>query len=832
MSHHHHHQQPQTTTKQIPPTLLTTLETSNINNHRSLILIVGDSSRDLVPHLHGLIKRTSQDSLQNNVDVLWCYKTSDLGLTEKRKKKMNKMKKLAQRGLYENETDSVHHVLERFFAMAKITYCFYKDTEKILGKTYGMLVLQDFEALTPNILARTMETVRGGGCIIMLLKKMESLRRLYSLTMDAHARFSTHGYSHIRPRFNERFILSLGACTSCVVIDEEFNLLPSLTSKSLLTTLSSTGQQQPPTSSSQTPDLQQIKSKQLSGLSLQDPIASLIDICRTIDQVTALKDILGKILNKSPSFTQFGGHTFTLQASRGRGKSALLGLIIAGALFDGLVISCYVSAPSITSIQTLYEFIIKGLTSLRFVEHRDFKIITEGFDIGNNNNNSTSTSNSNFSNKQILAIEIMNSHHTTKQHQYVRYIDPLSSSIDVLVSNADMIVIDEAAAIPLPLVKRLLPSVSSTTSSSNQIIQLLSSTVDGYEGTGRSLSLKLFKELKNEEIKRGRSFMEIKLIEPIRYGRNDPIELWLHDLLLLNAGSSSSNSEETSSGNTSTNNFPALNRTELFAVDRDTLFSRHRVSERMLQRIWSLFITSHYKNSPNDLQLLADAPAHRLYVLISVDSMNDVQHEPQILCAIQVAFEGTIPSSLVKKQLATGSKESGDLIPWQMAQQFQDDTFGEYRGVRVIRIATHPGAMGMGYGKRAMELLVQHFGGGQINNEITATNDDEFEHPIIEQSQHDDNEEEHYFLQDEKLRLRKKLHPLLVSANDLQQGCQCDYVGVAFGTSPKLFEFWRKCGFKPVYLRQTPNEATGEFSCIVLKPTLLAKDKFHKKIDG
>ena len=40
----------------------------------------------------------------------------------------------------------------------------------LLGNTYGMCVLQDFEALTPNLLARTIETVEGGGAVVILLK--------------------------------------------------------------------------------------------------------------------------------------------------------------------------------------------------------------------------------------------------------------------------------------------------------------------------------------------------------------------------------------------------------------------------------------------------------------------------------------------------------------------------------------------------------------------------------------------------------------------------------------------------------------------------------------
>jgi N-acetyltransferase 10 len=52
-----------------------------------------------------------------------------------------------------------------------------------LGNTYGMCVLQDFEAITPNTLARTIETVEGGGMVVLLLKSMNSLKQLYTMTM-------------------------------------------------------------------------------------------------------------------------------------------------------------------------------------------------------------------------------------------------------------------------------------------------------------------------------------------------------------------------------------------------------------------------------------------------------------------------------------------------------------------------------------------------------------------------------------------------------------------------------------------------------------------------
>jgi tRNA(Met) C34 N-acetyltransferase TmcA len=68
---------------------------------------------------------------------------------------------------------------------------------QVLGNTFGMLVLQDFEAMTPNLLARTIETVEGGGIIVFLLSSLDSLSKLYTLAMDCHAqaRGARRGYS-------------------------------------------------------------------------------------------------------------------------------------------------------------------------------------------------------------------------------------------------------------------------------------------------------------------------------------------------------------------------------------------------------------------------------------------------------------------------------------------------------------------------------------------------------------------------------------------------------------------------------------------------------------
>ena len=59
------------------------------------------------------------------------------------------------------------------------------------------LGLQDFEALTPNLLARTIETVEGGGIVVLLLSTLTSLTHLFSLTMDVHSRLRTESHQDV-----------------------------------------------------------------------------------------------------------------------------------------------------------------------------------------------------------------------------------------------------------------------------------------------------------------------------------------------------------------------------------------------------------------------------------------------------------------------------------------------------------------------------------------------------------------------------------------------------------------------------------------------------------
>ncbi len=133
---------------------------------------------------------------------------------------------------------------------------------------------------------------------------------------------------------------------------------------------------------------------------------------------------------------------------------------------------------------------------------------------------------------------------------------------------------DEAAAIPLPMVQKLM----------GNYLVFLSSTVNGYEGTGRSLSLKLIKGLRtggtaaekksHEANPNARVLREIVLEEPIRYRRGDSVEAWLNALLCLDCVQ---HVPRIVSGIT----HPS--QCQLYYVNRDTLFSYHKASEAFLQ---------------------------------------------------------------------------------------------------------------------------------------------------------------------------------------------------------------------------------------------------------
>lgn len=761
--------------KQLDPRIPILINNNVKRNHRSFIVLVGDKGRDQIVNLHFLL---SQARVSARPSVLWCYK-KELGFTSHRKKREQKIKRDVKRGVREpNEQNP----FEIFVTVTDIRYTYYKESHKILGNTYGMCVLQDFEAITPNLLARTIETVEGGGLVVLLLKTMTSLKQLYTMTMDVHARYRTSSHDSVVARFNERFILSLGSCADCLVLDDELNVLPISRGKDITPIEDKPGKEK----AAET-ELKELKA------TLEDtkPAGDLIKLAKTTDQAQAILTFIDAIAEKTLS------STVTLTAARGRGKSAALGLAIAASLAHGYS-NIFVTSPSPENLKTLFDFVFKGMDALGYEEHLDYDI--------------AQSTNPDF-NKAIVRVNVFRDHRQT-----IQYIQPEDAHV---LGQAELVVIDEAAAIPLPLVRKLI----------GPYLVFLASTINGYEGTGRSLSLKLIQQLrestrpsltkdvsghaKDDEAAststskkalakappKARTLREIKLETPIRYSAGDGIEKWLNGLLCLDA---------TILPKANVQGCPLPAACELFYVSRDTLFSYHPASEVFLQRMMALYVASHYKNQPNDLQLLSDAPAHHLFVLLP-PIKDDESHLPEPLVVLQVALEGNISKDVIMDGIGRGVRAGGDMIPWLVAQQFQENRFGTLSGARVVRIACHPDYANMGYGSRALKALNSFYSGELFNLDENVTSK-EVEH--ADTATVDSTTD--LLTENPTVRAPTAMEPLLQRLSERKPE-NLDYLGVSYGLTPPLLRFWKRAGYVPLYVRQTTSELTGEHTCVMVR---------------
>ncbi|KAK4532580.1 hypothetical protein CCYA_CCYA13G3437 [Cyanidiococcus yangmingshanensis] len=804
---------------------------------RALFFVVGDHAKDQVPFFYHLLTRIGT---RPRPDVLWMYK-KELGFSSHRRKRLRQLRKQLRRSRAAVDPSS-EDLFELFVSTANIRFAYYAESDKVLGNTYGLLVLQDFEALTPNLLARTIETVQGGGLVLFLLHTMDSLRELYSLKMDVHAHFRTEACQDLVPRFNRRLVLSLEQCPVALALDDELNVLPAIGGATSTHPIvqangyheaAATSASNVPSVESTVPNVvadtnvrmldsansseaeQRLRALEACWASVSDqhPLSVLVRRTKTLDQARVLEKLDSQLreMNIEQPASKSMASLAVLTAARGRGKSAALGLAAALALAHGYS-SVVVTAPAPENLQTFFELLLLGLNDLGYREHLDYTVESRR-------------------DRLVTRLDI----HRCRLQQ-VRYVEPEAVRRADLTSNgvlvgADLLIIDEAAAIPLALVKQILSLVPN---SSCHVF--LSSTVFGYEGTGRSLSLKLIEQARRHARQRlaatttstptehlakaaetgratdlanaqscalseapsslhARHLVELLLEEPIRYARNDPVEAWLHALLCL---------ETTEAPTLQARALSHPSTCTLCEVNRDVLFSGHPVAEAFLHRIMALFVSSHYKNSPNDLQMLSDAPNQRLYVLLAPCTAES-KRLPDVLCAIQLGLEGRLSTEHTHAQLLRGKRSAGDLIPWTIAQQFQEPAFAQLAGARIIRIATHPDVQAMGYGSRAMECLIEHWSahktspssmststslGVNSGSALTSTGLDTGDRAVPE--------------------------PLLYRIAE-RPSMALDYVGVSFGLSHGLYRFWRRLGLMPVYIRLTANEITAEHTCIMIR---------------
>ena len=478
----------------------------------------------------------------------------------------------------------------------------YLDTESVMGSTYDILILDVVEELRPNDIGRLVETVRGGGFIVLLAPPLSSW-------IDNVTRFQRkllvppYSASDLKRLFTQRFIRKLREHKGIWLIDLETG---------------SVNYNEPLGTKTKESKLELPSSPLFPG--------ELYSIAKTNDQVKALSAMEAFIKEKRL--------VMVLTANRGRGKSAVLGLGLAGLLssMKGRF-NVIVTAPSLHNVQVLFEFLKKALEKLglEYKEERD---------------------------KEGLTKVIQ-----TRKGR-VRYEEPY----DAAFADARMVVVDEAAGIPVHLLLKIRKNFRKA---------VFSSTAHGYEGAGRGFTVRFLSALRKES---KTPLLEISMKEPIRYAHEDPIEAWLYDTLLLDAEPAKIEAEPVS-----------------VVYERADLEKWFMEREDELREFIGIYVLAHYRNRPDDVAMIGEAPHHFARLLRT--------SEGSIVTAIHLAREGGLDDDLIEQILA-GFEPSGNVVPSIMVKYYPPHKhFAKYVGWRIVRIAVHPQLTDRGFGSLALQDL-------------------------------------------------------------------------------------------------------------------------------
>ncbi len=237
----------------------------------------------------------------------------------------------------------------------------------------------------------------------------------------------------------------------------------------------------------------------------------------------------------------------------------------------------------------------------------------------------------------------------------------------------EVILIDEAAQLPVPLLQRLCALHP-------QARLIFASTVHGYEGTGRGFTLRFLSWLTRQP----QGLTRYQLTEPIRWDSGDPLERLVFDALLLDAEPAP---------------LPAtLDPGRLVArrLDRDALAQ----DEPLLRSLFGLLVQAHYRTTPGDLRRLLDAPNLEVHALC---------FEGAVVSAALVAIEGALPGALCAQAASGQTRLRAHALPDALVAHMGLVEAGALRMVRSVRIATHPQARRIGAASRLIAHVHQSY---------------------------------------------------------------------------------------------------------------------------
>ncbi|MEL7384826.1 MAG: GNAT family N-acetyltransferase, partial [Pseudomonadota bacterium] len=314
-----------------------------------------------------------------------------------------------------------------------------------------------------------------------------------------------------------------------------------------------------------------------------------------------------------------------LTADRGRGKTSALGIACA-LLLEQKLLRILVTAPSIKAVEPVYQHAQRMLSTAQRVK------------------------------KDRLEAGL----------GYIQFIAP--DEILSALPECDLLLVDEAAAIPVPMLKQI-------TEQYHRLV--FSTTIHGYEGCGRGFALKFVDWLQKQ--RPGTKLCHLQ--QPIRWAVNDNLESWLYQAFLLDAELTPSQPAE-------------LGDISLINLRKSALISNPSV----LKTCFALLVNAHYQTSPNDLLHLLQDEHCQIYV---------AQNKNEIVGVMLTVEEGNLDSNLVKDIQLGKRRPKGHLTPVTLINQLGYADVGALSTLRVMRIAVNPELQGQGIGQQMLKLLEQ-----------------------------------------------------------------------------------------------------------------------------
>ncbi|MTD28594.1 tRNA(Met) cytidine acetyltransferase TmcA [Erwinia sorbitola] len=232
--------------------------------------------------------------------------------------------------------------------------------------------------------------------------------------------------------------------------------------------------------------------------------------------------------------------------------------------------------------------------------------------------------------------------------------DRLLADAEQLAPGVDWLLIDEAAAIPAPLLQRLVALFPRV---------LLTTTVQGYEGTGRGFMLKFCASLAD--------VTHFQLDMPLRWAAGDPLEQLVADVLLFD--------DAVAPPQQSTPHYVSL-------IQDDWLRQPGRMAA-----VYQLLTSAHYRTSPLDLRRMMDAPGMHFQVAMQGESVQG---------ALWLVDEGGLSAELATAVWAGKRRPRGNLVAQSLAAHAGSPEAARLRSRRISRIAVSPQLRARGIGRQ------------------------------------------------------------------------------------------------------------------------------------